>query len=54
MAGVTLRSLADLLGHSKVDMVFRYAHLSPQHLASSMELAGEEIGECKARVKKSA
>ena len=52
MAGVTLRSLADLLGHSKVDMVFRYAHLSPQHLASSMELAGEEIGECKARVKK--
>ena len=54
MAGVTLRSLADLLGHAKVDMVFRYAHLSPQHLASSMELAGEEIGECKAKVKKMA
>ena len=52
MAGVTLRSLADLLGHAKVDMVFRYAHLSPQHLTSSMELAGEEIGECKVKVKR--
>jgi len=54
MAGVTLRSLADLLGHAKVDMVFRYAHLSPQHLVSSMELAGEEIGECQMKVKKMA
>jgi len=52
MAGVSLRSLADLLGHSKIDMVFRYAHLSPQHLADSMELASEEIGQTTRKDKK--
>ena len=54
MAGVALRSLADLLGHEKIDMVLRYAHLSPAHLAASMEVAGEEIGQLQLKSKRKA
>lgn len=37
MAGVSLRTLADLLGHKTLAMVMRYAHLAPAHLRDAVE-----------------
>ena len=34
--GATLQELKDLLGHSTLAMVMRYAHLSPEHLRSAV------------------
>ena len=30
MAGVDLRTVAELLGHKKIQMTMRYSHLAPQ------------------------
>jgi site-specific recombinase XerD len=35
MAGVPLRTIAEILGHRDMRMTARYAHLSPQHLRVS-------------------
>lgn len=37
MAGVPLRTVAELLGHRTLDMVQRYTHLAPAHLAGAVE-----------------
>jgi site-specific recombinase XerD len=37
MAGVSLRTLAELLGHKTLAMVMRYAHLAPAHLRDAVE-----------------
>ncbi len=37
MAGVSLRTLAELLGHKTLAMVMRYAHLAPAHLREAVE-----------------
>lgn len=37
MAGVSLRALAELLGHRTLAMVMRYAHLAPAHLRDAVE-----------------
>jgi hypothetical protein len=37
MAGVDLRTVAELLGHRALQMVMRYAHLAPEHQASAVE-----------------
>jgi len=34
--GATLPEVKDLLGHSSLAMVMRYAHLSPEHLRSAV------------------
>jgi site-specific recombinase XerD len=34
MAGVDLRTVAELLGHRTLQMVMRYSHLAPEHQAS--------------------
>jgi len=31
MAGVDLRTVADLMGHKRIQMTMRYAHLAPAH-----------------------
>jgi integrase len=36
MAGVPLRTIAEILGHRDMRMTARYAHLSPQHLREAM------------------
>jgi integrase len=36
MAGVPLRTIAEILGHRDMRMTIRYAHLSPQHLRDAM------------------
>ena len=55
--GVSLRSVADLLGHtgdSAMAMVFRYAHLSPSHLQSAVETLEDELTQSKQMVNKTA
>jgi integrase len=37
MAGVDLRTAADLLGHKKIQMTMRYAHLAPEHKVAAVE-----------------
>ena len=37
MAGVDLRTVAELLGHRTLAMVMRYSHLSPDHLEKARE-----------------
>ena len=43
MAGVDLRTVAELLGHRTLQMVMRYSHLAPEHQASAVDrLIGRE------------
>jgi len=37
MAGVDLRTLAELMGHQTIQMTMRYAHLSPSHTIAAVE-----------------
>ena len=37
MAGVDLRTVADLMGHKTIQMTMRYAHLAPDHRANAVE-----------------
>ncbi|MGA2675253.1 MAG: site-specific integrase [Terracidiphilus sp.] len=38
MAGVSLKAVQELMGHKTIQMTARYAHLSPDHLQSAVEL----------------
>jgi integrase len=37
MAGVDLRTVADLMGHKRIQMTMRYAHLAPAHKQEAVE-----------------
>ena len=37
MAGVDLRTVAELLGHRTLQMVMRYSHLGPEHQTSAVD-----------------
>jgi site-specific recombinase XerD len=37
MAGVDLRTVAELLGHRTLQMVMRYSHLALEHQASAVD-----------------
>lgn len=39
MAGVDIRSIQELMGHSTITMTMRYAHLSPAHLRTAVNKA---------------
>jgi hypothetical protein len=54
--GMEMTTLAALLGHSKLNMVMRYAHPQERHQADAMKKlavfnAAEEIAEGRAREK---
>jgi hypothetical protein len=37
MAGVDLRTVAELMGRSSIQMTMRYAHLAPQHNRTAVD-----------------
>ena len=37
MAGVDIRTVAQLMGHSTIQMTMRYAHLAPEHNSAAIE-----------------
>ncbi len=39
MAGVDIRTVQELMGHSTITMTMRYAHLSPAHLRTAVNRA---------------
>ncbi len=39
MAGVDIRTVQELMGHSTITMTMRYAHLSPAHLRAAVNKA---------------
>lgn len=41
IAGTPLRTIAAVLGHSTIQMTFRYAHLSPEHVAEAVEVISD-------------
>jgi hypothetical protein len=41
MAGVDLRTVAELMGHKKIQMTMRYAHLAPAHNQAAVEKLSE-------------
>jgi hypothetical protein len=38
MAGVNIRTIAELMGHRKIQMTMRYSHLSPAHNEVAVDL----------------
>ena len=38
MADVDIRTVAELMGHTKIQMTMRYAHLAPEHKLVAVEL----------------
>ena len=43
MNGATLAEIAAVLGHKQLDMVRRYAHISPQHTAGVVTRMNEKL-----------
>jgi hypothetical protein len=43
MAGVDLRTVAQILGHRTLQMTMRYAHLAPGHLQDAAQMLGNHI-----------
>jgi hypothetical protein len=38
MAGVDMATVKELMGHKRIEMTMRYAHLSPTHKAKAVAL----------------
>jgi hypothetical protein len=54
MAGVDLRTVAELMGHRTIQMTMRYAHLAPDHKQSAVERLVKSSRAGKSRRKQSA
>lgn len=48
MKGVDLVTVKEILGHQRIEMTLRYAHLSPFHKKSDIEILGMKIAEATA------
>jgi len=40
MVGVDLNTVRELMGHSDLKMMLRYAHFAPEHKATAVNLIG--------------
>jgi site-specific recombinase XerD len=43
MSGIDLATVKEILGHQKIDMTLRYAHLTPVHKREAMEILGSRM-----------
>ena len=43
MAGIDIMTLKELLGHSTIKTTMRYAHLSPSHKQTAVEILGTRL-----------
>ncbi|MBA7494726.1 Tyrosine recombinase XerC [subsurface metagenome] len=43
MAGVDLKTVQELLGHKSFEMTLRYAHLSPEHKKTALDILGKRL-----------
>jgi integrase len=43
MAGVDLKTVQELLGHKSFEMTLRYAHLSPDHKKTALDVLGKRL-----------
>ena len=43
MSGVSIRTIAEILGHRSLQMVQRYTHLSPDHLKDAVATMNKKI-----------
>jgi site-specific recombinase XerD len=43
MAGVDMRTVAEILGHKTMQMTQRYTHLSPEHLKDAVAKMNHKI-----------
>ena len=46
LSGQKLRTVGDILGYEDISQTFKYAHLSPAHLAGAMEEFDKELLLC--------
>ena len=44
MAGVDIRTVAHLMGHSTIQMTMRYAHLAPEHTQAAVDVLVQPTG----------
>ncbi len=42
MAGIDIRTVAELMGHKRIQMTMRYAHLAPEHKLAAVERLAEQ------------
>ena len=43
MCGIDLNTIREILGHKSLDMVIRYAHLSPSHKSRAVDVLGSKM-----------
>ncbi len=46
MKGNDLRTVQDLMGHKKIEITFRYSHLSPAHKMAAVQTLVKGKNEC--------
>ena len=51
MAGVDIRTVAELLGHKDISMTMRYTHLAPDHMSKAVAVLDGHYLDTRAHVR---